>query len=452
MRVHATNAVNQFESDVLKTVSGLSVEGEAWANVHIPDVEHGLNEHDIVIYIPYHLFTIDAKAYEPGTYRGGINQDLEWQPEGKTEFRSVGGRLARPFGTAMQKAKKLASFVGEVSRQRVGLKWPPKELTIKSLIVVPGHAKFDLAEHTRLEKYANTELRCHVVSIDDLEQTIKVPSLELPADKRKPVEDIVEGLIECLSGRATAPDAAGGFYVGDVRLLELLKRADGTVPYEVWRGERDREPALAKVYYKYPWREASADFFFKLEKQCYALRSVRLPRIVGLHDVVDSPTFKAVIFEWLDHQGTLHDAVKARDGLPEDEAVAIVSRVAEAVAMLHENPGRQPVICRSLTPDCIFIGKGSGQLDWHTVDFWITGLEKSAVGSRSSAGVTGVSEYDAPEMSGTEHIDRRKPTVDVYSLGRLLEFCLLGRLKISGRGIGWCISRAYSVTANTTDH
>ena len=50
-------------------------------------------------------------------------------------------------------------------------------------------------------------------------------------------------------------------------------------------------------------------------------------------------------------------------------------------------------------------------------------------------GVIGADEFDPPEMFLVGDPDRHKPSTDVFCLGRLLEFCLCGRVRAMDEGI-----------------
>ncbi len=195
-----------------------------------------------------------------------------------------------------------------------------------------------------------------------------------------------------------------------------------------WQGIRDKDPVFVKLFMKYPWREESANFFRQLNIQARALRKARVPEVIGLISIYDHPEYSCMVFEWFENEGTLEDAILTLRGLSTSDAVMFIKRVAQVVHQLHENPGRQPIIIRELRPTDILLKQWKGSIDWQQVRFVIKGFDRAVIQGRSSVGYEGKSPYAAPELDILDQKEiRQSKTLDVYALGSLLKFLLIGK-------------------------
>jgi hypothetical protein len=159
------------------------------------------------------------------------------------------------------------------------------------------------------------------------------------------------------------------------------------------------------------------DFVVRFHREAQAAASLRHPNIVGVIDTgTDAPTGAHFIaFEYIDGQ-TLEETLRAREKLPEREALAIARGIADALACA----ARSGIVHRDVKPGNILIGKdGVAKL----VDL---GLAKK-VGEEltSSLGyIMGTPAYMSPEQALGLELDHRS---DLYSLGFTLYRMLTGK-------------------------
>ena len=428
MQVLGNEPVDRFEAQVFRRVSTCAFDGTCHANIMVPTAEYGLDEQDVVLVTQAGVCTIDAKAYEPGSYRSGLNKALQWRKDGEQEFIELNGRLSKPLGVAANKGKKIVSTLQSLaSSAAIGLKYLPSDLQILSVIVVPDHARFD-ADVSKLEGTHGIKFPCRLVRLSDLTSFLETGMGTAPAYKHpESVEKLMEAFRLMLNDWVPSQNGRPR-RLGSIDLVERISTFDNEVPGETWRGIDNGEAVFVKLFFKYPWREGSASFFRRAFLQARALRQARLPRVVALHAVYEWPELLAMEYEWFENEGSLELAVQTLHGLSPEDAVSIFRNVAEALQLLHENPGREGVVFRALHPGNILLRKWTGAANWRNVDFLMVGFDRAVVMGHSSAGYEGASPYDPPEMrtQGGDAL-RRGPTVDVYALGMLLRFLISGR-------------------------
>ena len=425
LRILGNEPEDRFEAQVFRRVSASKLEGTLHANVLVPTSEYGLDEQDIVLVTQAGVCTMDAKAYEPGSYRGGLNMALEWRKDGEQEFTELHGRLSKPLGVAANKGKKIVSNLKSLAN-RAAMKFLPADLQILSVIVVPDHARFD-TDVSKPEDTHGVKVLCRLVKLSDLTAFLETGMGTVPAYKHpEAVEKLMEVFRLMLNDWVPSQDSRSR-RLGSIDLVERISTFDNEVPGETWRGIDNGEAVFVKLFFKYPWREGSASFFRRAFLQARALRQARLPRVVALHAVYEWPELLAMVYEWFENEGSLESAVQTLHGLSPEDAVSIFRNVAEALQLLHENPGREGVVFRALHPGNILLRKWTGAANWRNVDFLIVGFDRAVVIGHSSAGYEGASPYDPPEMrtQGGDTL-RRGPTVDVYALGMLLRFLISG--------------------------
>jgi hypothetical protein len=429
LRIVGTEPTDPFERTVFRGLSKAKVDGILQANVMVPNVDYGFDEQDIVVVCASGICTIDAKAYEPGEYHGGLNQPLLWRRTNDQDFTPLPTRLAKPLSVAANKGKKIVSYLKELCKvPEVGLRNLPKEIRVLSLIVVPDHADISAAELSKQESLLRIIFPCKMLVLSELNSFVERELSEArtyknPADLAR----ITQGFASLLSDWVPRAEVRRP-RIGDVLLTKRISSFDGDVPGETWRGSLDGEPVFVKVFFKYPWREESGPFFRGLSLQARALQKARLPRVVSLNGVHDYPQYFVMVYEWFENEGSLEEAVGALHGLGLTDSIAIITRVAETLQLLHENPGRAGVILRGLHPRNVLLRRWVGSVDWRTAEFLIVGFDRATVIGRSSVGYDGTSPYDAPEMWGHGGGSLRNlPSVDVYSLGMLFRFLVSGR-------------------------
>ena len=139
-------------------------------------------------------------------------------------------------------------------------------------------------------------------------------------------------------------------------------------------------------------------------------KSLNHPSVLKIIPVEEQKSRPYIVMEFLEGR-TLADLLKETKPLPEADAVAIASRICDALDYLH----RQNVVHRDLKPQNIMLcGDGSIRI----MDF---GIAKSAQARRMTfVGFTpamGTPDYMAPEQVQGKRGDER---TDIYSLGAIL--------------------------------
>ncbi len=162
----------------------------------------------------------------------------------------------------------------------------------------------------------------------------------------------------------------------------------------------------------------------RFDREARLMAEVRHPHIVGIRDL--DVTTEGVPFLVMDfvESGDLKDLVEQQGRLPEALALAIVYQVAEALAAAHE----RAIIHRDIKPANIFVRPDG----WAALaDF---GMARSTDDQRTmltmAGTVLGSPMYMSPEqIRGADALDIRS---DLYALGCVLHYCLIGRVPYDG--------------------
>jgi serine/threonine protein kinase len=139
-----------------------------------------------------------------------------------------------------------------------------------------------------------------------------------------------------------------------------------------------------------------------------------------------APARMYLAMEWL--EGTALDEVLAREPLALRDAVAVVARIARALAASHA----LGVVHRDVKPANIVL-RGGRPDDAVLVDFGIARLADASRAMTATGAVIGTPAYMAPEqVRGARELDAR---VDVFALGCVLFECLAGRPPFAGHDV-----------------
>jgi tetratricopeptide (TPR) repeat protein len=123
--------------------------------------------------------------------------------------------------------------------------------------------------------------------------------------------------------------------------------------------------------------------------------------------------------EWVD--GEPLNVRLGRGKMPVRDAVVVVRRVAEALAVAH----RRGIVHRDIKPSNVLLERGAPQRA-KLIDFGVA-RDQSDLSEMTAAGtIVGTPGYVAPELLGAK--GTVAPTVDLYALGALLFRAVTGRL------------------------
>ena len=127
--------------------------------------------------------------------------------------------------------------------------------------------------------------------------------------------------------------------------------------------------------------------------------------------------------EWLDGEDLCERL--GRGGLTVPESVALVRRVAEALALAH----RMGIIHRDVKPSNLFLEQGDIERV-KVIDFGVVRRTRDSLRLTGTGTLVGTPGYMAPEQaSGAHALDAR---ADVFALGCVLFECLTGRQAFPG--------------------
>jgi serine/threonine protein kinase len=164
----------------------------------------------------------------------------------------------------------------------------------------------------------------------------------------------------------------------------------------------------------------------RLLAEARALAAVASQHVVGVLDLGE--TASGIPFMVMERLlgSNLRDLLKANQGLPLRQAVALLLGAAEGVHAAHATG----VVHRDLKPENLFVCQSpDGQWLCKILDF---GVAKHATGDNltQEGALIGTVRYMAPEQARGESVDAR---TDVYALGLILYEAIAGRSWFEGK-------------------
>lgn len=188
--------------------------------------------------------------------------------------------------------------------------------------------------------------------------------------------------------------------MADVYVAEDI-RLHRKVAVKILRSDLARDPA----------------FISRFRKEALAAGGLNNPGIVAVFDFGEDGAESYIVMELVKGH-TLRELLQAGEAFPEDEAVAIVVDVLEALKYSHA----QGIIHRDIKPGNIMI-TDSGQVK--VMDFGIArALDDIGATMTNTWNVVGTAQYLSPEQATGEYADVRS---DIYSVGCLMYELLVGR-------------------------
>ena len=197
-----------------------------------------------------------------------------------------------------------------------------------------------------------------------------------------------------------------GNTVAHYRIVEQIGTGGMGVVCKALDTKLDRTVALKFL------KPAGAGDVARLEREARAASALNHPDICTIHDFHQAGPYHFIVMEYLQGEN-LKDRL-TRGALPEAEGIALVLRVAAALAAAHE----QNIVHCDVKPANIFLTQ-SGAIK--VLDFGISRRDGSTTtgGSGPTHGdsALGTRAYMSPEQARGEKLD---PRTDIYSLGALL--------------------------------
>ncbi len=412
---------NDFEGAVLWELSRrLDEDGFIAHNILLPKVNDRYNpkEHDIVLLLSRSAYTIDAKEYEPGYYNIPGNSPAEWRKE-SPEFTREDGQtkvlrqLPNPFHVAKQKGSilhALCKVIKVLGNYRV-----------QSLIVVPEHAEVTPNNHPHTHDGQVFNLR--VLKLSELVDAIVADG---KAHKgRTHTMDERRLIFEKL--QALPQQVKGGISLCGIRLDKQLNRREPGCPISMtaYEGVKDPPgvPVEVRIYRTWPWNDNSDRFLDRVQRRMKALYEFPSRHVMRVLTFEELPDMVVIAFKRFEGE-TLAELLKGRKSLPVAIVKSFLRHLANTVKELH----RQNIIHHDIRPEHVLVAPN---LESHGGEkHLIAGLTSPLIdeGCLSTQVFSNdfESSFSAPEMQVHKHPHRGKPQNDIFSLGRLAAYCVLG--------------------------
>jgi hypothetical protein len=432
LTITTRHATNPFEASVCNEVSNLTHDGFLTNTILLPNVTYRFypDEHDALLLLPWAAYTLDAKGWAAGTYRFPMNNPVEYTRSRPPADPVLGWRrqanLPNPFHVAKQKGSALHAYC---RRARSGV----ENLPILPLIVFPDHCDFTPDQDNYVPSGGGPPLNLRILKLGQMNARIDadaatmtgtrygLPLLEtllrrLEAERRRPYE----GLAMC------------GFH-----LEQLVDRKEPGCPVRFVTYQSMHEftatKAEVRLYDKYPANVSADRFLDCARRRATALHRCSIPTVVRLLNVEELPDLLLMAFERYDGE-TLQEVVGRRQHLSEGLVRSLLIHLARSVQALHE----QGIIHLDLRPEYILLGDG---LDGHGgADHRLTGLTNPLIDTSQISTAVYDNNFDASfasfEMRAHGHSNRGQAGTDIFSLGRLAAYCLLGHVRYRDAVVG----------------
>lgn len=186
----------------------------------------------------------------------------------------------------------------------------------------------------------------------------------------------------------------------------------------------EREPDTSRVVYSNPAKDRVESSRRDFVSEANRLRKVGTghDNIVKVNEVFEANNTAYYVMEYLEGE-TLRRYVKSRGRLSEDEMLAIMRPVADAVEYLH----RHRMTHLDIKPDNIMIARDeTGRTRPVLIDFGLSKHYDEQGNPTSTIHTLGCSDGYAP-IEQYAGVTKFSPGTDIYALGATMWFCLTGR-------------------------
>lgn len=165
-------------------------------------------------------------------------------------------------------------------------------------------------------------------------------------------------------------------------------------------------------------KEQTEKYRQKFVKEARNIATLSHPNIVQVLDVFEENGTVYYAMQYLDG-GSLRDKVKANGPFPEDQAVAYIRQIADALGYMHQ---KKHICHLDVKPGNILLDKNDRAM---LIDF---GISKSydEHGNETSSTPVGLSQGYAPLEQYQNSLHDFSPVTDIYSLGATLYYLLTG--------------------------
>ncbi len=262
----------------------------------------------------------------------------------------------------------------------------------------------------------------------DQEQFIQVERLaeEVPAAELPGVL-VADGVLTEFQSRAVAAGNVPRLVLGAYELLDELGRGGMGIVYKALHRVMGRVVALKVVAPELGSNEKSREWFLR---EVRTVTRLLHPNIVIAHDANEVEGEFYLAMEYV--EGTTLDAlVRSQGPLPVGLACELIRQAALGLQHAHE----KGLVHRDIKPANLLLTRPPVLLK--VADFGLARLNGlhggNTIARHSTNGLLGTPDYVAPEQCRDSHtVDIR---ADLYSLGCVLHFALVGRAPFAGDSV-----------------
>jgi serine/threonine protein kinase len=406
---------NAQEESIFRLLQNLP-EGFLAHNILMQDPTRPMfpNEHDIVYLAPWAAYTIESKGVTFKYVRLPGNSPAEWElerPQWGTRGKLVylPGRQ-NPLHIAWKKSQMLLSHY---VRKRM------KDYPVYGLVVFPDHTQIDCGGKENIFGIRACNMsRMLPLLIEDRKNHHRLYPLVS-------IKQIFADL-EALPARMEPPFT--------IERLDFLHRRDRydepgcPVPVQCYDGRENITGMTAEIrVYDTQRIDHNTDRFFRrVRRRMSALYAIADPNVIKILYMSRWPNADVIAYQAYDGE-TLRKAVQSRGKLDPFLAASVVSHVCTTVARLHRLTPQ--IMHLDIRPEHVLVGS---DLERHLgADHVLSGLTNPVLNDDL---LTGIGEYKnafdrsfvAPGVREPGRSERRDPRNDIYSLGALLAYCVMG--------------------------
>lgn len=224
-------------------------------------------------------------------------------------------------------------------------------------------------------------------------------------------------------------DLVGQILLGKLEVIRKIGGGGMGVVYEVEHRLTGHRRALKVVHAKYADRPR---FMKRLLREAKVAGKLQTPYVVETFDAGRLEDGSAYVLMELLEGRSLYELVQAEGRLAPRRLAAIMSQVAEGMAVAHA----AGIVHRDLKPENIFILDSEEGERVKILDFGVSKFDETGdtTGRLTVEGtLVGTPYYMSPEQAAGRTVDER---TDIYAMGVMMYEALTGRLPFEAESVG----------------
>ncbi|RLC77738.1 MAG: hypothetical protein DRI81_08150 [Chloroflexi bacterium] len=211
-------------------------------------------------------------------------------------------------------------------------------------------------------------------------------------------------------------------------ILEEIGRGGFGAVYRARDTELGRVVAL-KIIRNVPTDEAA--FVKRFQQEARTAAGLNHPNIAPVYDFGDADGALYLAMALIGEGRTLRDLLAEHAPLPLEQALPILSPLADALDYLHRR--EPPLTHRDIKPANVLLGGAEDNLWVVLADFGLVRLQDATSAKLTKSGaILGTPAYMAPEQADSKRWGDVTPLTDVYALGVIAYETLTGRVPFGG--------------------